>query len=198
MLAAEYRVQCGRLHVSVPDREIVAQALRLQPVASDDAFFAAAPFRRVRHRVAVDSCALRGVDFAALFAGGGYRAKSVGIAGPVVESLSNREKPRQPVTTHPTMPHEALAALGQPLRIDRLTVTDGLIKLAARRSAGAEPGVLTFSAWQIRAKDIANPAAGGRQIGLQAETKLMDAGTLTVQLQLLVAPRRWRFIIRAR
>jgi len=193
VLAAEYRVHCGHLRVSIPDGEIVAKSLSLQPVANDAAFFAAAPFRRVRHRLTVASCALRGVGFAALFAGQAYRAKSIEVAAPVIECLANREKPRQPVTAQPPMPHEALAAISKPFRVDRLTLTDGLIKVAARRSADAEPGVLTFSALQIRAKDIANAAAGGQEIELQAETKLMNAGTLTVQMQIPVAPASLAF-----
>lgn len=193
VLAAEYRVRCEHLRVSVPDGEIVAKSLSLQPVASEEAFFAATPFRRVRQRLTVASCALRGVGFAALFAGQAYRAKSVEVVGPVLESLANREKPRQPVTVQPPLPHEALAAIGKPFRIDQLTLTDGLIKVAARRSADAEPGVLTFSALQLRANDIANAAAGGREIGLHAETKLMDAGTLTVQMQIPVAPASLAF-----
>jgi hypothetical protein len=193
LLEAEYRVQCGHLRISVPDSEIVAQALTLQLVGSDEAFFAAAPFRRVRYRVAVASCSLRGVSFAQLFNGQAYRAQSVELARPVIESLANRDKPRRPVTESPPMPHEALAAITKPFRIDGLTITDGLIKYAARRFEGAEPGVLTFSAVQISAKEIANAAAGGEAIGLLAEGRLMDAGTMTVEMRIPVAPSTLAF-----
>ena len=190
---AEYRVQCGHLRISVPDSEIVAQALTLQLVGSDEAFFASAPFRRVRYRLAAASCSLRGVGFAELLNGQAYRAQSVELAGPVFESLVNRDKPRRPLTESPPMPHEALAAITKPFRIDRLTITDGLIKYAARRFEGAEPGVLTFSAVQISAKEIANAAAGGQAIGLLAEGRLMDAGTMTVQMRIPVAPSTLAF-----
>jgi hypothetical protein len=159
---AGYRVQCGHLHISVPDAEIVALALTVQPVASDEAFFAAAPFRQVRHRLAVASCSVRGVGFAELLNGQAYRARSLELAGPVFESLVNRDKPRRPVTESPPMPHEALAAIAKPFRIDRLTITDGLITYAARRFEGAEPGVLTFSAVQMSAQEIANVARAAR------------------------------------
>ena len=71
------------------------------------------------------------------------------------------------------MPHEVLAAITKPFRIDQLAITDGLIKYAARRFEGAEPGVLTFTAVQISAKEIANAAAGGGAIGLLAEGRLI-------------------------
>lgn len=193
VLGAEFRAACGHLRVSIPDGDVVAKALSFEPVASEEAFFAVGPYRRVRYRLAAASCALRGMDFAALFSGEAYRAKSFTLEQPVVESLVSREKPPRPVALPPLLPHEALAAIGKPFRIDRLTVTDGLIRHAARRSAGAEPGVLTFSGLQIRAKDIANALGGGEVIELEAEAKLMDAGTLTVQMQLPVAPRSLAF-----
>ena len=190
---AEYRAECGYLRISVPDSEITAQALTLQLVVSDEAFFASAPFRRVRYRLAVASCSLRGVDFAELLNGQAYRAQSVKLAGPVFESLVNRDKPRRPLTGSPPMPHEALAAITKPFRIDQLTITNGLIKYAARRFEGARPGVLTFTAVQISAKDIANGAADGQAIGLLAEGRLMDSGTMTVQMRIPVAPSTLAF-----
>ena len=190
---AEYRIRCGHLHISVPASAIAAQALTLQLVASDEAFFASAPFRRVRYRLAVESCSLHGVNFADLLNGRAYRAQSVELAGPVLESLVNRDKPRRPLTKSPPMPHEALAAIPKPFRIDRLTITDGLIKYAARRFEGAAPGVLSFTAVQVSAKEIANAAAGGQAIGLMAEGRLMDAGTMTVQMHIPVAPSTLAF-----
>ncbi len=193
LLEAEYRIQCGHLRISAPDSEIVAQELKLQLVASDEAFFASAPFRRVRYRLAAASCTLRGVGFAELLNGQAYRAQSVELVRPVFESLVNRDKPRRPLTMSPPMPHEALAAITKSFRIDRLTITNGLIKYAARRFEGAEPGVLSFTAVQISAKEIANTAAGGQVIGLTAEGRLMDAGTMTVQLRIPVAPSTLAF-----
>jgi hypothetical protein len=190
---AEYRVQCGHLRISVPDSVIAAQALTLQLVVSDQTFFASAAFRRVRYRLAVPSCSLRGVGFAELLNGQAYRVQAVELADPVLESLINRDKPRRPLTESPPMPHEVLAAITKPFRIDRLTITDGLIKCAARRFEGAEPGVLTFTAVQISAMEIANVAGGGQAIALVAEGKLMDAGTMTVQMRIPAAPTTLAF-----
>lgn len=191
--AGEYRVRCGQLRISVPEAEVAAHALSLQSVVNDDAFFAAAAFQRVRYRLAVASCTLRGVGFAELLSGQAYRAQSIALASPDFESLVNRDKPRRPPTESPPMPHEALAAINKPFRIDHLTITDGLIRYAARRFDGADPGVLSFTSVQISAKEIANAAAGGQAIGLLAEGRLMDAGTMTVQMHIPVAPAALTF-----
>ncbi len=63
-----------------------------------------------------------------------------------------------------------------------------MVRIAGRRFAGAEPGVLTFTAVGLTANEIANAAAGGRVIALAAEGKLMDAGAMTVVMSLPVAP----------
>lgn len=182
----EYRFQSGHLHISVPDSALTAQTLTLRSVMSDEAFFASSPFRRVRYRVAIASCSLRGVDFAGLINGRGYRARSLELTGAGIETLVDREKPRRPLTNVP-LPHEVLAAITKPFRLDRLTLTNGLIKTLARRFEGAEPGMLIFTAVQINAKEIANAAAGGRDIDLTAEGRLMDAGVMTVRIRLPAA-----------
>jgi hypothetical protein len=184
----EYRVHCASLAVAIPEAEVVAQAITVQPVASDEAFFAATDFRRARCRVALASCTLRGVGFADLLTGRGYRARSIELTGPVFDALVDREKPRRPPKPGLPMPHEALAAVEKPFRIDQLAITDGLIRYAGRRAPGAGPGVLSFSEVQIAVKDIANAAAGGDVIGVMARGRLMDAGALTVEMRIPVAP----------
>ena len=91
------------------------------------------------------------------------------------------------------MPHEAVALIAKPFRIDRLTFTDGTVKHATRRFEGAEPGVLTFHRVQLRATEIANTAAGGETIAVQAEAWLMDAGAITMQMRIPVAPSALAF-----
>lgn len=91
------------------------------------------------------------------------------------------------------MPQEMLAAIPKPFRLDRFAITGGQVTYAARRHEGAEPGVLTYTDMQVGAKDIANAAAGGQAIDLTVETRLMDAGTLSVQARIPVAPSALTF-----
>jgi hypothetical protein len=147
----------------------------------------------MRYRLAVASCSVHGVAFPELLSGKGYRAESVKVASPVFESLVSRDKPRRPVLDSPPMPHEALAAIRQPFRVGQFTITDGQLSYAARRFEGAAPGVLTFNAVEISAKEIANAAAGGQFIGVWAEGRLMDAGTMSVEMRIPVAPSSFAF-----
>ncbi len=187
MLASgEYRIRCGQLRLSVPDSEITAQAITVQPVTSDDVFFAAEPYRRTHYHFSAASGALRGVGVPDLLHGRAYRAASIELVRPVLDSLTDRDKPSRTATANHLTPSELLAAIDKPFRIDRLTISDGLIRYRGQRYAGANPGVLVFTAVRIAGEDIANAAAGGHSIALSAEGRLMDAGTLRVQLQIPV------------
>lgn len=186
--AGEYGAQCAHVRVSVLNSEISVRAITLQPSMSDEAFFAAETFRRIRYRLTVESCTVRGVEFAALFNGQAYRAGSIDVTAPKFESLVDRGKPRRPLIDSPPTPQEVLAAIKQPVHIDRFSITDGSIRIAGRRSAGAEPGVLTFTSVGMTANEVANPAGGGRAIGILAEGKLMEAAVMTVQMSIPVEP----------
>lgn len=188
LAGGEYHLRCAQLHLSLPAAEFTAHALTLDPTLDEAAFFAADTFRRIRYRASLTSLTLRGIAIPELLRGEAYRAASLELHAPQFESYVNREKPRRPPTRVLPMPHEALAALEKPLRLDRLTVTDGTLRIMARRSASAEPGVLTFAAFGLTARDIANTSAGGQIIQLQAQSRLMDAAPLTVDMSIPVAP----------
>jgi hypothetical protein len=101
-----------------------------------------------------------------------------------LDALVNRDKPVKPSGKRPLMVNEALAALGPPVQIDQLSITDGHIKYAERVVARSIPGVLTFTAVQMEAEDITNRGKGPGAIRLSAQGKLMDAGVLKVQMKI--------------
>lgn len=180
--SAEYRLHCQHLRLSFPAAEFTARDLSLQPTASDEAFFAADSFRRLRYRLHLASLSLRGIALPELLRGEAYRADSLELHAPRLDTLSNREKPRRPPARPPLMPHEALAALATPLHLGRLTITDGAIHLGARRSPATPPGILAFTHFALTAHAL-SPATD-RPLELHASTRLMDAAPLTVRLTL--------------
>jgi hypothetical protein len=66
--------------------------------------------------------------------------------------------------------------------VDLLSINDGFLNYGERVVAGAAPGVLTFTALNLRAEDISNRGGGSSAIRLKAQGKLMDAGTLKVMM----------------
>jgi hypothetical protein len=86
------------------------------------------------------------------------------------------------------MLHEALAAIRQPLQVDRLSITNGNVRYCERVVAGADPGVLTFGAVNLSVEGLANHAEGAATTVLRGQGDLMDAGTLQVLMTVPVTP----------
>ena len=179
---APYRISTKRLRASVPGSELSAEGIELRPTLNDEALFSRDAFRMTRYHVVIPECRILGAAFAAWIQTGAFRALEVRLLRPSFDLLADRDKPVRPSQARPLMVNEALAAIRPPLQVDRFSVTDGSLTYAERVIAGAAPGVLTFSALNLRADDITN-RAGAAAIRLQAQCRLMDAG----QLQVLMA-----------
>jgi hypothetical protein len=185
---ARYGLRCARLRASVPGSELIAEETELGTLAGDEEFFAAHGFRTARFHVVVPGCRVLGLGYGDLLRGKSCRASSVHISGPTLEVLVNRDKPLKPVGKPALMVHEALAAIRQPLQVDSLSITNGCLRYCEQLVAGADPGVLTISQVNMSAEGIANRGEASAAIHLQGQGKLMDAGTLKVQMAIPITP----------
>jgi len=128
-----------------------------------------------------------GLAFSELLQGTSYRARSLQFFEPSFDALVNRDKPLTPFISHPLMLHEALAAVGQPLSIDRLVITNGYLTYRERVIANEAPGVLTFGVVNLSAEGVANRAEASSTMTLRAQGQLMNAGVLTLLMTVPVA-----------
>jgi hypothetical protein len=185
--SARYGIRCARLRASVPGSELLAEGTELRTLAGDEEFFAAHDFRTTRFHVAAPECRVSGLAYGELLQGKSYRAASVTFSRPSFDALVNRDQPVEPLVKSPLMVHEALAAIRQPLRVDRLSITNGYLRYSERVVAGAVPGVLTIAAVNVSAEGIANRGEAPAAILLRAQGELMNAGTMKVLLTIPVA-----------
>jgi hypothetical protein len=179
---AQYGIRCARLRASVPDSEMIAEGVELQPLVGDEDFFAAHFFRKTRFHVTAPECRVSGLAYSELLQGKAYRARAVHISRPSFDALVNCDKPPPPFAKSPLMVHEALAAIQQPLQVDRLTIAEGHLTYGERSLAGAEPGVVTFGDVGISVDAIANHGGASDAIQIEARGDLMNAGTLKVRM----------------
>lgn len=177
---ARYGVRCARLRALVPGSELIAERTELRPLVGDEAFFAAHTFRATRFQVVVPECRVLGLAYRELLQGKSYRARSAHFSRPTFDALVNCDKPVAAFVKSPLMLHEALAAIRQPFQIESLSITNGHLTYGERVVAGAEPGVLTFSAVNLLVAGMANRSAATGAIQLQGQGELMNAGTLRV------------------
>ena len=72
----QYQFRCQRLYVSVPDSEIVVEALNLHPSGDDKQFFAGSKFRRTRFSVVVPHTRVLGLACLDMLQGKSYRTRA--------------------------------------------------------------------------------------------------------------------------
>ncbi len=164
----------------MPGSELIAEGTELLPLAGDEAFFAAHDFQTPRFHIVVPECRVLGLAYGDLLQRRSYRARSVHISSPSFDAMINRDKPPAPFVKSPLMVHEALASIRQPLQVDSLTITNGLLRYCERLAVGANPAVLTFGAVSLSVAGIANRGEPPAAIQLQGQGNLMNAGTMRV------------------
>jgi hypothetical protein len=185
--AARYGVRCARLRASLRESELVIEGAELQPLVADEELFATHPFRVTRFQAAVPECRVSGLAYDELLQGKAYRAKSIQISRPSFDILVDRDKPVAPFVKPPLMVNEALAAIRQPLQVDRLSVTNGSLTYRERTILGAKPGVLGFGAIDLSLRDIANRGDAGAAIGLVWQSEFMDAALMKVHMTIPIS-----------
>ena len=177
----------------MPGSELIADGTELRTLVGDEAFFAAHAYRTTRFHVVAPECRVSGLAYRELLQGKTYRARSVHISRPTFDALVNCDKPAEPFVKSPLMVHEALAAIGQPLQIDSLSLTNGYLTYCERVVAGADSGVLTFAAVNMSVAGIANRGTATAAIQLRGQGDLMNAGTLKVLMTIPVASPGFSF-----
>ena len=184
-LQSQYELRCGRLHVSVPASEILAETLELHPLVGDDRFFASSKFRRTRFRIILPQCRVTGADCLGLLQGNTYSASAVQVNDASFDILVNMDTPYNKNSSRPLMPNEGLSSINRITHFDSINFINGRLKYAERYIIGSAPAVLTFDSIQLSAEGITNHADPSATAVLHAHAKFMKTSTLKL---LMVIP----------
>lgn len=185
---AHYELRWTRLRASVPAAELIAEGATLRALGGDEAFFAAHEFRQTRLELSVPEVRMQGLAYGDLLRGESYVAGSIELLRPELGVLVPRYKPAKPFVRSPLMVHEALAAIGRPLRVGTLRITDGLVTYSEGVEPGAEPAVLSFGDVNLSAEGVANLGEAGAAIEIRGQGSLMHSGVLVVRMSIPIAP----------
>ena len=185
---SHYELRCAWLRASVPDSELIAEDTELRPLGGDEAFFAAHTFRAPRFQVVLPECRVLGLDYGEVLRGTSCRAASVHLSRPTFDALINRDKAPKPFVKSPLMVHEALSSIGLPMRIDRLSLTNGHLRYCERLAVGADPGVLTVGAVSMSVEGLANRGEATDAVQLRGQGELMNAGTMKLLMTIPIHP----------
>ena len=184
---SQYELRCGRLRVSVPDSEILAEALELHPLVGDDKFFAGSKFRRTRFRIVLPHCRVTGADCRGLLQGKTYHARSVNVNDASFDILVNMDMPYNKNSSRPLMPNEGLSSINKITQVDSLNIINGRLKYAERYIIGSAPAEVTFDAIQLLAEGITNHAAPGATAVIHAQGNFMKTSTMKILMVIPVA-----------
>jgi hypothetical protein len=190
---SHYTLRCERLRVSVPDSEIVVEAVKFHPSGDDEQFFAESKFRETRFRLVAPHASVTGFAGLELLEGKMYHARSVQLDDALLDVLVNKDKPNSKDSSSPLMPNEVLSSIKESLQVDRLSIRNGRLKYSERFEVGAKPSWITFDSMQALVTGIANHGGRGAALVLHAQWKLANAGTMKLLLSLPVASPEFSF-----
>jgi len=190
---SQYELRCKRMRVSVPDSEIVVEALKLHPLGDDEQFFAGSKFRRTRLSLVTPQCSVMGLACLDLLQGKTYRTRSVQIHDASLDVLVNKDKPDSKDTLGPFMPNEILSSIKGTLRVDSMSIVNGWLKYGERFAVGSEPAWLTFDSMEVVVEGIANHGNRGAALVIHAQGRFVKAGTMKVLMTIPVASPEFSF-----
>lgn len=179
-----YEYRCERFQLSIPDSEIVAETITLQPLAGDEQFFRKSNFQRTRFIFVIQQCAIKGVSFITMVEEKKYYARSVRLHEIFFDVLVNNDKPHNKNSPNPLMPNEIFASIREDIKIDTLRITNGQLIYGERLSVGSKPAVITFDSLQLGAGGIANNDTSGSTVFITAQGKFMENSAMKIRMEI--------------
>ncbi len=178
------QIRCGRLHLAIPDSEIVADALEFHPSITDEQFFEESRFRNTRYRFVIPEIAVSGLVYSGLFHGNNFRARSINVRDAFIDILVNMDKPWDTSAPSPLMPNEALSSMKDTIRVDSLQIVNGRLNYNERYVVGAAAATVTFDKVQALAVGIVNHTGRRDTIVIHAQGRFMDAATMELLMSI--------------
>jgi hypothetical protein len=190
---SQYELRCGQLRISVPDSEIVIEALKLNPSGDDEQFFARSEFRKTRIRLLAPHVRVMGLACLELLQGKSYRLRSIQIYDAFFDILVNKEKPCAIDSSSYLMPNEILSSIKGTLKVDSLNIMNGRLNYGERYEAGAKPALITFDSMQVLAEGIANHDDRDAALVIHAQGIFMQAGMMKLVMSIPVVSPEFSF-----
>lgn len=188
-----YRYRCGPLRVSVPDSEIVAEAVDIHPSVNGEQFFGGSRFRKTRIGLGARKCTMAGLALIDLLQGKKLHARSVQFQDVSADILINKDKPSIADSPAPRMPSEILASIKDTVGLDSLIINDGQLRYGERMTMGMRPATLTFDHVQVLVTGIASHSTGDANVGVQARGNFAGGGTLKLAMSIPLSRQHCSF-----
>ena len=190
---SEYGIRCGPFRLSVPDSEIVAEALEIHPLMSDEQFLGGSKFRKTLFGMGARHCRLAGLACVDVLQGKNLHARSMEFRDVSLDVLINKDKPSPVDARGPRMPNEILSSLKDTVGLDTLIVSGGRLAYSERFVIGRKPALLTFDDMQILVTGIASHAGAAACASIEARGIFMGSGTVNLAMSIPLSVRRFSY-----
>ncbi len=190
---SQNEIRCGRLHLSIPDSEIVADALEFHPSITDDQFFEESRFRNTRYRFVIPEMSVNGLVYSGLLRGNNFRARSIDIRNAFVDILVNMDKPWDTKAPSPLMPGESMSSIKDTIRVDSLQIVNGQLNYNERYVVGAAPATVTFDKVEALAVGIVNHTGQSDTIAINAQGRFMKTATMKLLMSIPLGSQQLSF-----
>jgi hypothetical protein len=190
---SQYELLCEQLHVSAADSKLLAESFSFRPLAGDEDFFRGSKFRRTRISLTAPKISLSGLGCLDLLQQKKYIVRSVEIHEAVLDLLVNKDMPDSRDTTGLLMLNEILTMIQPTLKVDKITMTNGLLTYGERFAIGAKPGEARFDKMEVLAEGIANHDQSGTPLVINAQARFANAGTMKLVITIPVVSRDLSF-----
>lgn len=172
---------------SPADTRLELHTLSFAPVMSDAQFFARQKFRTVRFRVAVPRCTIRGAGLRSILERQFVQVRAVSLQQAEIDIVLNKRLPVNSAAPPPKMPHEIVADLASPFRIDTVAIDGATVRYSELFPYDDKPAVLNFTNVRVRCTDISHrPQTASKQkpVSLRASGNLAGAGKMNLDMTL--------------
>lgn len=190
---SQNQIRCRRLHLSVPDSEIVADSVEFHPLINDEQFFAESKFRNTRYRFVIPKIRVNGLEYSGLLSGNNYRVRSINIKDVFVDVLVNMDQQFDTKSPSPLMPNEGLSSIKDTIRVDSLQVTNSRLNYYERYAVGAKAALVTFDKMQVLAKGIVNHTGRRDTIVIHAHGNFMNTGKMELNMLIPLGSPQFSF-----
>jgi hypothetical protein len=172
---SQNELKLERIHISIPDSEMVCDSLRYYSLLNEEQFFAKSKFRQTRFRIDVQQIQIKSLDCVSLFRGTNFSAKNVNIHEGFADILVNMDKPYDMNSANPKMPNEVFASIKDIVNLDSIIIKNGRLKYSERFAVNSKPGIVSINKINVAAGEIAKQTSNSDTTIIRGEGFLMNS-----------------------
>ncbi len=191
---SQNQIHLEKLHVSVPDSELVVDSIKYYSLVDEENFFAKSKYRQTRFRADISHINITGMDCLQMIQGNIYSARGISLHEVFTDILVNMDKPYDNNSSNPQMPNEFLSSIKETIKIDSLKIINGYLKYSERYVANEKPGYISFNKVNVSVRNIVNHTIKPNTVTIIGEGLFMNCGKMKLFMEMPINEKDFSLI----